>query len=57
MDLTTYERVYELLIDGTYDIEDFKEFLKKEAYTHYDRGFEAGYERGYNSIKMEKSVC
>ena len=57
MDLTTYERVYELLIDGTYDIEDFKEFLKKEAYTHYDRGFEAGYERGHNSIKMEKSGC
>ncbi len=43
MDPKTYERVYELILDGTYNIEDFKKFLKQESYSHYDRGFEAGY--------------
>jgi hypothetical protein len=53
-----YKRVYDLVIDGEYGIEEFKAFIEKEIRKSYDQGFEAGYERGYyNSITMRKRGC
>lgn len=58
MNEETYKRIYDLIIDGEYDFDQFKEIFEKEKRVNYDQGFEAGYERGYyNSITMRKRGC